>query len=192
MMNLKYPLILASKSPRRQELLQQAGIAFTVKTKDTEEDFSASHPVTDVARYLAEKKAAAFLDDPHFREHIVLTADTTVLVDQQILNKPADAREAQEMLEMLSGRSHQVISGVGLLYKQQLISFDDRTEVYFRKLRASEIAYYIEHYKPFDKAGAYGIQEWIGLVGIEKIIGSYYTVMGLPVHKVYRELEKFS
>lgn len=188
-MNLKYPLILASKSPRRQELLRQAGIPFSVQSKDTDEDFPADMPVDRVARYLAEIKAEAFRSESS--DHIILTADTTVLVDDIILNKPADVEEATHMLRMLSGRSHRVISGVCLLTAQQRISFDDTTEVFFRQLTNAEIARYIAEYQPFDKAGSYGIQEWIGLIGIEKIIGSYYTVMGLPVHRVYQELQKF-
>lgn len=188
-MNLKYPLILASKSPRRQELLRQAGIPFSVQTKDTDEDFSTTMPVDTVARYLAEKKAAAF--GPESSNHIILTADTTVLVDDLILNKPADEEEAAKMLHLLSGRSHRVISGACLLQAEQQISFDDTTEVFFRQLTNAEIAHYIQEYQPFDKAGSYGIQEWIGLIGIEKIIGSYYTVMGLPVHRVYQELQRF-
>jgi septum formation protein len=188
-MNLKYPLILASKSPRRQELLRLAGIPFTVQTKDTEEHFSAELPVTEVARFLAEIKAEAFRGS--YTDHLILTADTTVLLDKRIMNKPADAFEAAEMLRALSGRSHKVISGVCLLHNQERISFDDSTEVFFRKLSNSEIHHYIQHYQPFDKAGAYGIQEWIGLIGIDKIIGSHYTVMGLPVHRVYEQLQQF-
>ena len=188
-MNLKYPLILASKSPRRQEILQKAGIAFSVQSKDTDEGFPASMPVEKVARFLAEKKAEAFLQE--LNEQIVLTADTTVLVDKQILNKPSDAAEAADMLQMLSGRSHRVISGACLLHGEQKISFDDTTEVFFRPLSRKEISHYIEHYQPFDKAGSYGIQEWIGLIGIEKIVGSYFTVMGLPIHKVYEQLKAF-
>lgn len=189
-MNLKYPLILASKSPRRQELLRQAGIPFIIQTKDTDEDFPADMPVNMVARFLAEKKAEAF--SAHSEDHIILTADTTVVVEEMVLNKPADAKEAAEMLRMLSGRSHRVISAACILHRQQGISFDDTTEVFFRQLTNSEIEHYIQEYKPFDKAGSYGIQEWIGLIGIEKIIGSFYTVMGLPVHKVYQHLQKFS
>lgn len=188
-MNLKYPLILASKSPRRQDLLRQAGISFSIQTKDTDEDFPADMPIDMVASFLATKKAEAFRDLSE--DHIILTADTTVVVDKKVLNKPADAKEAAEMLRMLSGRSHRVISGACLLHSQHGISFDDTTEVFFRQLTNLEIDYYIQEYRPFDKAGSYGIQEWIGLIGIEKIIGSFYTVMGLPVHKVYHHLQKF-
>ena len=188
-MNLKYPLILASKSPRRQELLRQAGIPFQVQTKDTEEDYPAALPPEQVARFLAEKKADAFKNE--LENKLVLTADTTVLIDQQILNKPASPEEAAEMLQMISGRSHKVISGVCLLHESRKISFDDTTEVFFRQLSDKEISFYIKNYKPFDKAGSYGIQEWIGLIGVEKIIGSYFTVMGLPIHKIYHYLQDF-
>ncbi len=188
-MNLRYPLILASKSPRRQELLHQAGFSFQVKTKETDESFPADMPAEEVARYLAEKKAAAFKEE--LRDELLLTADTTVLVDQQVLNKPASAGEAADMLKMLSGRSHKVVSGACLLHNKQMHSFTDCTEVFFRKISEEEINYYIETYQPYDKAGSYGIQEWIGLVAIEKITGSYYTVMGLPIHLVYRHLQDY-
>lgn len=188
-MNLKYPLILASKSPRRQELLRQAGIPFQVQTKDTEENYPVDLPPEQVARYLAEKKADAFRNE--LENQLVLTADTTVLIDQQILNKPASPEEAAKMLRMISGRSHKVVSGVCLLHESRKISFDDTTDVFFRQLSDKEIYFYIENYKPFDKAGSYGIQEWIGLIGVEKIIGSYFTVMGLPIHKIYHYLKDF-
>ena len=189
-MNLKFPLILASKSPRRQELLRQAGFSFQVQSKETDESFSADMPAEKVARYLAEKKAAAFKEE--LNNEILLTADTTVLIDGQVLNKPANREEAQSMLRKLSGRSHQVVSGACLLHKEEVSSFDDVTEVFFREISEQEIAYYIDSYQPYDKAGAYGIQEWIGLVAVEKIIGSFYTVMGLPVHEVYRHLKEYS
>lgn len=188
-MNLKFPLILASKSPRRQELLKQAGFSFSVQTKDTDEDFPASLPPEQVARFLAEKKADAFKNE--LENEILIAADTTVLAGNQLLNKPSSPEEASQMLHLLSGRSHKVISGVCLLHQNSLCSFDDTTEVCFRKLTEKEIDFYIREYKPFDKAGAYGIQEWIGLTGIEKIRGSYYNVMGLPVHMVYNRLQEF-
>lgn len=189
-MNLKYPLILASKSPRRQELLQLAGFRFLVQTKETDEDFPDTIPAESVARFLAEKKALAFVEELK-EDQLLLSADTTVIVDSEILGKPANADEAIEMIEKLSGRSHKVISGACLLHRKKFISFDDTTEVFFRQLTKQEIHYYVENYKPYDKAGAYGIQEWIGMIGIEKIIGSYYTVMGLPIHKVYQHLDPY-
>lgn len=189
-MNLKYPLILASKSPRRQELLKNAGFSFSVQTKETNEEFPVEMPPAEVAGFLAEKKAAAFLDEIA-EDHLLLTSDTTVIVDRTILNKPQDKAEAISMLKMLSGRSHFVNSAVCLLHNKKTISFDDTTEVFFRSLSEQEILYYVDHYQPFDKAGAYGIQEWIGMIGIEKMIGSFYTVMGLPIHKVYQQLEQY-
>lgn len=188
-MNLKYPLILASKSPRRQELLRQAGLLFSVQTKDTEEGFPSDMDALFVAKYLAEKKAKAFLHEVD-EKAILITSDTTVVVDQLVLGKPESAAEATEMLKMLSGRSHKVISAASLLHQKNIVSIDDTTEVFFRPLKDNEIQYYIENYKPYDKAGSYGIQEWIGMIGIDKIIGSYYTVMGLPIHKVYQYLEE--
>ena len=187
-MNFPYPLILASNSPRRQELLRSLGIPFKVQVKETDEDFPASMPAREVARYLAEQKAKAFL--PQQQETLIITADTTVVLDEDVLNKPADADEAFQMLRRLSGRSHQVITGVCLLHQQQLHSFDDTTRVYFRELDDEEINYYISQWKPFDKAGGYGIQEWIGMIGIERIEGSYYNVMGLPADKLYQHLKK--
>lgn len=186
-MNLKYPLILASKSPRRQELLRQAGFEFSVQTKETNEEYPDDMAAVSVARYLAEKKAAAFLHEVD-ENTILLTSDTTVVVDEQVLGKPQNASEATDMLRMLSGRSHRVMSAASLLHQKNIISFEDSTEVFFRTLRESEISYYIENFEPYDKAGGYGIQEWIGMIGIEKIIGSYYTVMGLPIQKVYMHL----
>ena len=188
-MNFPFPIILASNSPRRQELLQKVGIPFTVKVKEIDEQFPADIETDEVARYLAEQKAEAFL--PYLHDELVITADTTVILGQEVLNKPADAAEAFAMLTQLSGRAHKVVTGVCMLRKEWRKSFDDTTTVYFRKLEESEINYYIKHFKPFDKAGSYGIQEWIGMIGIEKIEGSYYNVMGLPVEKVYRHLKHY-
>lgn len=185
----KRPLILASGSPRRQQLLRETGLDFVIKTKDTPENFPLDMAAKDVAKYLAEKKAMAFEDE--INDEIVITADTVVIVDDQILGKPVDRKEAKTMLEMLSGRTHQVISGVCMMGKNKKLTFDDVTKVHFRKLKENEINYYINTYQPFDKAGAYGIQEWIGMIGIEKIEGSYFTVMGLPVHKLYEQLQDF-
>ncbi|WP_017729913.1 Maf family nucleotide pyrophosphatase [Nafulsella turpanensis] len=187
-MNLLYPLILGSKSPRRQELLRQAGFSFMVESMDTDESYPADLPADAVAAYLAQKKAEAFAPKPG---QLLLTADTTVIVDEYILGKPADEKEAVQMLRQLSGRSHRVVSGICLRHPEGSITADDCTEVFFRQLKEEEITFYIRHFKPFDKAGAYGIQEWIGMIGIERIHGSYYTVMGLPLHRVYKELEAF-
>ncbi|WP_224999222.1 Maf family nucleotide pyrophosphatase [Cesiribacter sp. SM1] len=187
-MNLPYPIILASNSPRRQELLRSAGISFSVKVKETDEVFPAAMPAGEVARFLAEKKADAFVDE--LEDALLITADTTVVLGEEVLNKPADAKEAVSMLKRLSGTSHKVITGVCLLQRKKKVIFDDITVVYFRQLDEEEIDYYVSNYKPFDKAGSYGIQEWIGMVGIEKIEGSYYNVMGLPVEKLYKHLKQ--
>lgn len=188
MMNFTKTLILASNSPRRQALLKEAGFPFMVKTKDTDEAYPPHLEAKDVASYIATKKALALEDD--IRDEIVLAADTVVRVDQKILEKPEDKSHAIEMLSALSGKAHLVTTGVCLLTGDQKIVFDETTEVYFRRLTPWEIDYYIDQFKPYDKAGAYGIQEWIGMVAVEKIVGSYFNVMGLPVHAVYRHLKE--
>lgn len=183
------PLILASTSPRRQQLMRDAGYEFTVRSKNVAEDFPATMPVAQVPEFLAEKKAEAFRQE--IENELVVAADTVVIIDRQILNKPQDEAEAFAMLRQLSGRMHEVITGVCLLSAQKKILFSDRTEVYFKSLTDDEIQFYIRQYQPFDKAGAYGAQEWMGMVGVEKIVGSYFNVMGLPIHKVYEQLTKF-
>jgi septum formation protein len=186
-MNFPFPIILASNSPRRQELLRSIGIPFQVWVKHTDEHYPPDMAAEEVARYLAELKADAFLAG--LQNELVITADTTVVLGEEVLNKPADEEEAFSMLKRLSGTSHKVITGVCLLRREQKISFEDSTRVYFRELEEDEIRQYIREYKPFDKAGSYGIQEWIGMVGIEKIEGSFYNVMGLPLEKLYRHLK---
>lgn len=188
-MNLARPLILASNSPRRQQLLRELGFDFVVQVKDTAEDFPADMPLHEVPEYLAKKKAMAFADE--LTDQVILTADTVVIVEGRILNKPKDAYEARQMLRMLAGRRHEVVTGVCLLTREDVQVFSDRVLVYFSLLSDAEIDYYITHYRPFDKAGAYGAQDWLGLVGIERIEGSYFTVMGLPTHKVYQALKEF-
>lgn len=188
-MNFHRTLILASNSPRRQELLKATGFTFEVKVIETDESFPDSISVHDVAQYVAQKKANAFagkIDD-----EIIITADTMVISGNQALGKPKNVAEAKLMLQKLSGKSHKVITGVCIFSKEKEVTFDETTEVFFKKLTAIEINNYIQHFQPFDKAGAYGIQEWIGMIGIEKIIGSYYNVMGLPTHKVYEVLMGF-
>lgn len=180
-------LILASKSPRRYELLKGLGLDFEVRAKDTPEDFPADMPVEQVAGYLSEIKARAFtaeiLDD-----EIVLTSDTVVILEGQILGKPANKQEAEEMLRSLSGKEHQVITGITLYSKDKTVTRQDMAKVTFKVLSDEEIDFYIDNFLPFDKAGAYGIQEWIGYIGVQKMEGSFYSVMGLPVHLVYEEL----
>jgi septum formation protein len=189
MLQLNRPLLLASNSPRRQQLLRDAGFEFTIKVKDTNEDFSETMPAVEVPEYLARKKAEAFREE--LDNQIVLTADTIVVIDNEILNKPKDAVEASEMLRKLSGRQHQVITGVCIMTQESTKSFIDIAQVFFRELTDFEIDYYIKTCRPFDKAGAYGVQDFIGMVGIPRMEGSYFTVMGLPVHKVYEGLSKY-
>lgn len=167
--------------------MKEAGFDFRVEKPETDETFPADMPVEQIARYLAAKKAEWF--KPIIRNEIVITADTVVIVDNTILNKPANREEAIQMLTTLSGRTHRVITGVCILSKEREEIFDDTTDVTFQPLDRSEIEYYVDHYKPYDKAGAYGAQDWIGMVAIRSINGSYFTVMGLPIHKVYQHLK---
>ncbi|WP_323756659.1 Maf family nucleotide pyrophosphatase [Roseivirga sp.] len=188
-MNLPYRLILASKSPRRQELLRSLEVDFEIRTKEVDESFPATMPVNEVAEYLAVKKSEAF--ENLKANELVITSDTTVLNEGQILNKAENTEEAFEMIQSLSGKTHQVITGVCLRSSNKSVSFSETTKVTFRVLEKAEIEHYIQNYQPFDKAGAYGIQEWIGMVGIEKIEGDFYNVMGLPLHRLYKELKHF-
>lgn len=187
----KYRVVLASNSPRRQELLKSLDIDFEVMVKDgVEEDFPQTLKNKEVAEYLAVKKAQAYAGEVKMDNLLLITADTIVVCDGVILGKPADATEAREMLKMLSGKNHKVITGVALTTPQVQRSFSVKTKVYFKRLSEADIDYYIQRYQPFDKAGAYGIQEWIGLVGIDYIEGSYHNVMGLPVQRLYAELQR--
>ena len=186
----QYRFILASKSPRRQFLLTELGIPFELVTKEVDETFPDHLQKDEIPLFLARKKADAFereLDD----KTIVITADTIVWINDHVLNKPADAEEARIMLRELSGNRHEVFTGVCLKSAKKEIAFSVRTIVYFRELTTGEIDYYISKYKPFDKAGGYGAQEFIGYIGVEKIEGSYFNVMGLPVKELYEELVKF-
>ncbi|MCD9018337.1 Maf family nucleotide pyrophosphatase [Parachryseolinea silvisoli] len=179
-------IILASSSPRRQYLMKEAGFTFTVEKPDVEEDFPQDLPTEQVARYLAAKKAEYFR--PRMGHEIIITADTVVILGNRILNKPQDRADAVAMLSDLSGRTHRVMTGVCILSQEREETFDDITDVTFVRLSPKEIDFYVDTYKPYDKAGAYGAQDWIGLVAIEKIAGSYFNVMGLPIHKVYQHL----
>lgn len=179
-------IILSSNSPRRRELLAGLGIDFEVKViEGVDESYPDTLPSKDVAEYIAREKAAAYevADD-----ELVITADTVVIVGDDILGKPHDAAEAHVMLRKISGRTHHVITGICMKTKREQHSFSVVTGVTFKELTDAEIDYYIEHYKPFDKAGAYGIQEWIGYIGVTGLDGSYYNVMGFPVQRVYAEL----
>lgn len=189
-MSIPSQLILASGSPRRQQLLKEAGINFSIKVKDTKEDYPSTVPPEEVPVFLAQLKAQAFEDEISHAE-TVLTADTVVIIHGEILGKPADEEEAIHMLKRLSGNMHEVVTGVCIYSKNKQVLFKDTSEVYFNELSNEDIFSYVRKYRPMDKAGAYGIQEWIGLIGIEKINGSYFNVMGLPVHKVVSELRKF-
>lgn len=189
--NLKdYQLILASQSPRRHQMLKELGLDFKIQTKDVEEVYPDHLKGEEIPVYLAKLKAEAFVLDMNEKE-LVITADTIVCVDDMVLGKPKDRADAVKMLKMLSGRSHQVISGVCLKSKEKEATFSTTTNVHFKELSLEEIDYYIDNYKPFDKAGAYGIQEWIGFVGIDGIEGSYFNVVGLPIQRLYQELSKF-
>lgn len=183
------PIILASSSPRRQYLMKEAGFEFTVEKPEVDETFPKELPVDQVAKYLAAKKAEYFR--PRIHDELIITADTVVVLSNKILNKPEDREEACEMLAQLSGKKHLVITGVCIISKEKEESFDDTTEVTFVNLTREEIEFYVDHYHPFDKAGAYGAQDWVGMVAIEKIVGSYFNVMGLPVHKVYQHLQNW-
>ena len=189
-MNFTRPLILGSSSPRRQFLMREAGFTFTVEKTDTDESFPQELPVDQVAKYLAVKKAEFFRTE--IKDQVVVTADTVVIINNYILNKPQDRNEAIGMLNVLSGNTHRVMTGVCILSAEKEESFDDITEVTFKTLTQEEIEFYVDTYKPFDKAGAYGAQDWIGMVAIERITGSYFNVMGLPIHKVYQHLSSWT
>ncbi|WP_321996526.1 Maf-like protein [Draconibacterium orientale] len=186
----EYNFILASKSPRRQELLKSLGIHFQVKTKEVDEIYPPELAPAKIPGYLAEKKANAFADELN-NDDLLITADTIVVLNEKVLEKPDDYDHAYEMLSALSGNMHEVITGVCLSSTNKSVTFSALTNVQFKKLTAAEIDYYITNFKPFDKAGAYGIQEWIGSIGISHIEGSFYNVMGLPLQKLYEEIQKF-
>lgn len=190
--NLKsYNIILASKSPRRQELLKGIGVPFSIITKDVDESFSANISSYDVAPYLSVKKAKAFEENELPENYMVITADTVVVVDDEILGKPKDAEEARQMLRLISGKRHSVITGVSIRTKDKIKTFSAMSKVSFDTLGEEEIDYYVNNFKPFDKAGAYGIQEWIGYIGVSSVEGSYFNVMGLPTQKLYKMLKNF-
>ena len=187
----KYNILLASKSPRRRELLQQLRIPFHIITiGGIDESYPATVPPLEVAQYISNKKADVYqqriIDD-----EMIITADTLVICDDEIMGKPKDADEAVEMLRKLSGKWHKVATGVAITTKDRRTSFTTGSDVKFAPLDDAEIRYYVDNYAPFDKAGAYGIQEWIGCVAVEAINGSYYNVMGLPLHRIFEELRLF-
>ncbi len=183
-----YRLTLASNSSRRKELLSGINVEYTIKTlPDIDESYPCMLPQDEVAEFLARKKAEAYLPEIGSDE-LLITADTIVLLNGEILGKPTDKTEAKQMLRKLSGQRHCVITGVCLTACRKQKSFSDTTFVTFRELSDEEIDYYVEKYHPLDKAGAYGIQEWIGYVAVQHIEGSYFNVMGLPIYRVYQEL----
>lgn len=181
------PIILASKSPRRQELLALMGLDFSVELKDVDESYPAGLAPAEIAMYISEQKATAF---GARNGQIIITADTIVAVDDNILGKPTDRAHAQTMLRQLSGRKHEVFTGVTIVKDNVTLSFYDLSSVYCREVNETEIDYYIDNFKPFDKAGSYGIQDWWGLTVVERIEGSYTNVMGLPTEKLYEALTK--
>lgn len=184
-----YKLILASASPRRQQLMKDAGFTFEVRLKNVEEKYPQELHLENVPEYLSKVKASAFREELKADE-VLITADTVVCIHDRILGKPADRKQAISMLQELSGNCHLVVTGVSVTTRTEQLSFSSRTDVFFKHLSNEEIEFYVDTYKPFDKAGAYGIQEWIGYIGIERIEGSFYNVMGLPIQKLYETLRK--
>jgi septum formation protein len=184
-------IILASQSPRRKQLLEWAEVPFEVIVKPTEETFPSDLDIKDVPVHIARQKALAVQDDL-VPGSVILAADTIVVLDKQIIGKPRDREDAINILSSLSGKRHQVITGVVIRLGEKEISFADSTDVWFHELTKEQIGFYVDSYKPYDKAGAYAIQEWIGVVGIKSIHGDFYNVMGLPVSKVVQELGKIN
>lgn len=188
---MDYHVILASNSPRRKELLAGIDVAFDVRVQEgIDESYPASLPTKGIAEYISKKKAAAYRETMAADE-LVITADTVVILGDEVMGKPKDETDACRMLRELSGRTHQVITGVTLTTLDRQTSFSVETDVTFKKLSDEEISYYVEKYQPMDKAGAYGIQEWIGHIGVTGMSGSYFNVMGLPVQRIYEALKAF-
>lgn len=190
MLKLDYHIILASNSPRRRELLSGLGLDYEVRTlPGIDESYPPTLQGEEIPVYISSKKASAYLDALKDNE-LLITADTIVWLDGRVLGKPADENEARQMLRDLSGKTHQVITGVTLATTTFQKSFASVSQVTFASLTEEEISYYVTHYHPMDKAGSYGVQEWIGFIGVERIEGSYFNVMGLPVQRLYRELKE--
>ena len=186
-----YKVILASNSPRRKELLAGIDVKFEVRViQDIDESYPSDLPTKNIAEYISRKKAAVY-QQQMAPDELIITADTIVVLGDEVMGKPHDEADARRMLRELSGQTHQVITGVTLTTIQKQISFSVETDVTFKALSDSEIDYYVSHYKPFDKAGAYGIQEWIGHIGVTGLQGSYFNVMGLPVQRIYEALRQF-
>ena len=190
-MVIPYHIILASNSPRRKELLSGLDLDYEVKVlPDIEESYPESLPISEVPIYIAVEKAAAYQSMMTDRD-LIITADTVVVLGDEVLGKPTDLDDARRMLRELSGQTHQVITGVCLMTREKKRQFAVTTNVTFKELADEEINYYVDNYKPLDKAGAYGIQEWIGYIGVTSLNGSYFNVMGLPVQRIYKELKVF-
>jgi len=185
-----YRLILASRSPRRQQLLRELGLKFDVVIKEYEEIYPESLSGEEIARFVAHEKAASFKDNISDNE-IVIAADTIVWCNNKVLGKPLDHDDATRILKEISGNTHEVITGVSLRSQTKELTFSESAKVTFETLTEEEISYYIDEYKPYDKAGAYGIQEWIGIIACSHIDGSYFNVVGLPVQRLYKELQRF-
>lgn len=188
-MQLNRKVILGSASPRRQELLRNAGFDFKVVLPDVEETWSESMELRKVPEFLASIKSDNILSRYDLKDAVLITADTIVLLNGEIIGKPSDRNDALSILGKLSGQTHEVITGVSIISEAKTYLFSDTTEVSFHPLGQEEIAYYVDNYKPYDKAGAYAIQEWIGHIGIRKINGCFYNVMGLPIQRVYHYLK---
>jgi len=186
-----YNLILASESPRRQYLLKELGLDFEILSSNVKEEYPLDYTPEQVAVYLADLKADSFDSTRLPQRSIIIAADTIVSIDNEILGKPKNYREAVCMLQKLSGKKHEVVTAVCLKSKKKRINFHVTSLVYFKELSMEEIDYYIDNFQPFDKAGGYGCQEWIGYIGISKIEGSFFNIMGLPVKELYEHLIKF-
>jgi septum formation protein len=188
-LSLRFPLILASNSPRRREILSQAGFDFSVIASEVDESFPENMPLHEVPVFLSEKKAKVLAEiNPHA---IILAADTVVILENKILNKPADKSEAREMLQLLSGKNHEVFTGITLITPNETCSIADSAKVSFRLLADWEMDWYVRGGFGLDKAGAYGVQDFIGMAGIQALNGSFYTVMGLPIYQVFELLKPY-
>ena len=191
MVDLRHHIVLASSSPRRKELMERLGIPIEVRLiPDIDESFPDGMPPSEIPGYIAQRKADVYRLTVKENE-LIITADTVVVIDNQIIEKPTDREDAIRMLHLLSGRTHEVITSVVMTSLEKQVAFSDHSMVDFAELEKDEIAYYVDTFRPFDKAGAYGIQEWIGYIGVQGIRGSFYNVMGLPIQRLYQELKKF-
>jgi septum formation protein len=186
----QYKIILASRSPRRQQLLQESGLKFEIAVKEYDETYPDGLNGDEIARFVAHAKAESFAEEISHNE-IIIAADTIVWCNGRVLGKPGDEKEAADFLRAISGNTHEVITGVSIRSTSGKVTFSESTHVTFEPFSEEEISYYIKNYQPYDKAGAYGIQEWIGIIACSHIDGSYFNVVGLPVQRLYKELLKF-